>query len=102
MDAFHNGTIFCCASHLVYLALNQTPPPSSEDIALRSPRNPMTGDQRRLFVTLFLPGLITIVSTYILLTALRDFRDDFSNEIWNELGYGNNAAIFTPVRSRSH
>jgi hypothetical protein len=92
---FTTGVFFVVPLILFTWLLNQTPPPSSEDIELRSQRSPMTGDQRKLFVTLFLPGLITIVSTYILLTALRDFRDDFSNEIWKELGYGNNAAIFT-------
>jgi hypothetical protein len=35
-----------------------------------------------------------ITVTYVLLTALRDFRDNFANEIWTELGFGNQAAVF--------
>ena len=92
---FTTGIFFVVPLVLFTWLLNQAPPPSAEDVALRSPRSPMTGDERKTFLTLFLPGLITIVCTYILLTALRDFRDDFSNEIWSELGYGSNAAIFT-------
>jgi hypothetical protein len=92
---FVTGLFFVVPLIVFTWLLNQVPPPTPADIALRSPRSPMTGEERRSFVKLFLPGLIAIVSTYVLLTALRDFRDDFSNEIWNELGYGNSAAIFT-------
>ncbi|HVX50085.1 MAG TPA: DUF5690 family protein, partial [Chitinophagaceae bacterium] len=42
-----------------------------------------------------LPGISMIVATYVLLTILRDFRDNFSNEIYTEIGYGNDASIFT-------
>jgi hypothetical protein len=32
---------------------------------------------------------------YMLLTAFRDFRDNFSAEVWKTLGYGNSPEIFT-------
>jgi hypothetical protein len=36
-----------------------------------------------------------IVFAYILLTAFRDFRDNFAAEIWAALGYGGEAAVFS-------
>jgi hypothetical protein len=42
-----------------------------------------------------LAGLSVIIFVYVLLTVLRDFRDNFANELWTELGYGNQASIFT-------
>ena len=32
---------------------------------------------------------------YVLLTAFRDFRDNFAAEIWTALGHGGEAAIFS-------
>jgi hypothetical protein len=75
--------------------LNKIPPPNAEDEALRTKRKPMTGAERIKFTLTFLPGLILLVSTYTLLTAFRDFRDNFSAEIWKSIGYGDKPAIFT-------
>jgi hypothetical protein len=46
-------------------------------------------------VKTFLPGIIFFTLTYILLTTFRDFRDNFSAEVWKTLGYGNSPGIFT-------
>jgi len=96
---FLAGGFFVLPMLLFTWLLNHIPPPTNEDIALRSVRKPMTGVERKQFLATFLPGIIVIVFTYVLLTVLRDFRDNFSNELWNELGYGNNAAIFTQTET---
>lgn len=75
--------------------LDKIPPPTPEDEALRTKRQPMTGKERWQFTITFLPGLILLVLTYTLLTAFRDFRDNFSAEIWKSLDYGDKPAIFT-------
>jgi hypothetical protein len=75
--------------------LDRIPPPSATDIALRTKREPMTGVQRRQFLHDFGRGMFLLTLVYILLTAFRDFRDNFSAEIWTALGYGDNAEIFT-------
>jgi len=62
---------------------------------MRTKRMPMTKQERKTFLATFLPGIVVIVITYVLLTILRDFRDNFANELYAELGYGNNPAIFT-------
>lgn len=96
---FIAGGFFVLPMLLFTWLLNHVPPPTAEDVTLRSARKPMTGTERKEFIARFLPGIIVIVFTYVLLTILRDFRDNFSNELWNELGYGNNAAIFTETET---
>jgi len=75
--------------------LSALPPPSARDEAERVKRAPMTGAERRSFLKAYAPGLIAIVVAYVLLTAFRDFRDNFAAEIWAALGYGGKAAIFS-------
>jgi hypothetical protein len=75
--------------------LDKIPPPTAEDELLRTKRQPMTGRERMQFTLTFLPGLVLLVLTYTLLTAFRDFRDNFSAEIWKSLDYGDKPEIFT-------
>ena len=96
---FYTGAIFLIPLFVFTWLLNHIPAPTEHDIQLRSVRNPMTKQERKNFIQLFLPGIITIVTTYVLLTILRDFRDNFSNELYTELGYGNNASIFTETET---
>lgn len=81
--------------------LDQVPPPTAEDEQLRTKRQPMTGKERMQFTKTFLPGLVLLVLTYMLLTAFREFRDNFSADIWKALGYGGQPGVFlqteTPV-----
>lgn len=79
--------------------LDKIPPPTAEDEVLRTKRSPMTGKERIKYSLTFAPGLILLVLTYMLLTAFRDFRDNFSKEIWQSLGYGNAPGIFTYTES---
>ena len=55
----------------------------------------MTGRERAAFLQAYAPGLILLVLSYVLLTAFRDFRDNFAAEIWAGLGYGGEAGIFS-------
>ena len=92
---FYTASIFLIPLFLFTWLLNHVPAPTDKDIYLRCVRKPMTKPERKNFIHFFLPGLIVIITTYVLLTILRDFRDNFSNELYNELGYGNNPDIFT-------
>lgn len=95
--------VACCvffAPLLLFLKmLDQVPPPNAEDEALRTKRQPMTGRERIQFTKTFLPGLVLLVLTYMLLTAFREFRDNFSANIWEALGYGNQPAVFTQTET---
>ena len=55
----------------------------------------MYGAARTAFLAEYGVGIGLLVTAYVLATALRDFRDNFAAELWNGLGYGNGAAIFT-------
>jgi MFS family permease len=75
--------------------LDKTPPPSIDDERMRTKRERMDASKRKKFIKTFLPGLVFLIIAYIMLTALRDFRDNFASEIWTTLGYGDNPEIFT-------
>jgi hypothetical protein len=83
---------------LFLFLLNKIPPPTAEDELLRTKRQPMTGEERKKFTLTFLPGLILLVLAYMLLTAYRDFRDNFSAEIWRSLGISD-PKIFTQTET---
>lgn len=91
--------VTCCVFSLPLLGflylVDKIPPPTPQDEALRTRRQPMNRADRKHFVASFLPGIILFVLAYMLLTAFRDFRDNFSAEMWKTLGYGNSPQIFT-------
>jgi hypothetical protein len=92
---FFTGLIFIAPMVLFVFLLEQIPAPTKEDIELRSERVPMTAEQRRDFVISFLPGIVLLVITYIMLSVLRDFRDNFAADIWKEAGFEKMPSIFT-------
>lgn len=104
MSAAHIGPFWMpAAAAAVFLplllastwVLEQLPPPSAQDEAERVRREPMTRRQRAEFIKAYAPGLTLLVLAYVLLTAFRDFRDNFAAEIWRALGYGEAANVFS-------
>ena len=89
------GLLFMPMLLLSVWVLSQLPPPSARDEAERVRRAPMTSEERGSFLRAYAPGLIAIIFAYVLLTAFRDFRDNFAAEIWTALGYGGEAGIFS-------
>ena len=89
------GLLFTPLLLVCVFGLSVMPPPSAEDQRLRVARVPMDGPARRAMFSAYAPGLIALVVVYVGLTALRDFRDNFAAEIWNGLGFKNDAAIFS-------
>ena len=81
------GACFVIPMAIVVFLLASLPPPTEEDIASRTERKPMDAQARKRFFMAYLPGLLPLTVLYILLTAYRDFRDNFSVEIWQDLGY---------------
>lgn len=92
---FVTGAVFLLPTIFFTLLLAKTPPPSDIDKQLRTVRVPMSGKERKKFIQTFLPGLSLLITTYVLLTIIRDYRSNFAANIWEELGMENNAAIFT-------
>ncbi|MBT1702888.1 DUF5690 family protein [Chryseosolibacter indicus] len=91
--------VTCCLFLLPLLLflwlLDKVPPPSVLDEELRTKRKPMLHEERKHFLKSFFPGIVLFVTVYVLLTIFRDFRDNFSAEVWKVLGYGNSSAIYT-------
>ncbi|WP_373517783.1 DUF5690 family protein [Pricia sp.] len=77
------------------MMLDRMPPPTEEDKFLRKERLPMSQkDRKKVLASFFFPILI-LVFFYVCLTAMRDFRDNFSREIWDAVGYKGDVAIYT-------
>jgi hypothetical protein len=96
---FVSTCLFLLPLLLFLWRINKIPPPSQSDEALRTRREPMKAPERQKFMLTFLPGLIVLILTYLLLTAFRDFRDNFSADVWKSLGYGNSPEIFTKTET---
>lgn len=79
--------------------VDKLPPPNAVDEALRTRRQPMDLQERKKFLNTFLPGIILFVLVYMLLTAFRDFRENFSSDVWKTLGFGNSPEIFTKTET---
>jgi hypothetical protein len=75
--------------------LNALPAPDARDEAERVRRTPMSAADRGRFLAAYAPGLAAIVAGYVMLTAFRDYRDNFAAEIWKALGFGGEAAVFS-------
>ena len=91
---FVAGAVFMIPLLISVWCLQQIPAPGLDDIANRTIRKPMDLDERKAFVKRFFSLLVPVVIAYILLTIVRDFSEDFANELWNETGFKDNADIF--------
>jgi hypothetical protein len=89
------GLVFTPLLLLSVWGLTLLPPPSPEDEAARVRRAPMRGHEIGEFLRDYGLGIALLVTIYIFVTALRDFRDNFAAELWTALGYANPAAVFT-------
>lgn len=79
--------------------MGQIPPPSATDQEHRTERKPMQKADRKAFISEFAVSMTIFVISYVLLTTFREFRDNFTPEIWKLLGYGNNSSIFTQTET---
>ncbi|QOI98983.1 MAG: hypothetical protein HRU70_00140 [Phycisphaeraceae bacterium] len=92
---FVTGALFLPAFAVSVWMLERLPPPTARDIEERTRRAPMMASERWAFLTRFLPGMVMLLGVYFLLTAYRDFRDNYGVEVFRELGYGETPGIFT-------
>ncbi len=92
---FVTGLVFSIPLLICVYFLEKTPPPSPDDIEIRSVRLPMSSKQRRDFIKMFLPGLIACIGIYVFATVFRDIRDNFMADMLKENGYGLQPALFT-------
>lgn len=84
---FVTGLIFIPALALSMFMLWHVPPPTAEDIAARTDREPMTRIERRAFIRKYFIGIVALVLGYTMLMGYRNVRDDFMPNILADLGY---------------
>lgn len=97
--AFATGLLFVIPLIALMYLLEKIPAPDGSDIQERTERQPMTRLQRKQFMLRFGSGIIAVIIGYLFLTIMRDVRDNFMVNIFNELGYGSKPAIFTQTET---
>ena len=76
--------------------LSRIPAPDKRDENLKSKREAMKGEDRLEILKTYGLGILMLVLTYALFSIFRDFRDNFSIEIWSEMQAGNvSAGVYT-------
>lgn len=79
---------------LVWL-MDHLPDPGAKDVEERSKRQPMRGRERWNFISQLFPSILPLLVVYFVLTAFRDFRDNYGVEMFERLGYAGAPAIFS-------
>ncbi len=92
---FATASLFFPIFLLSVWMLHRSNAPDAADLDHRSERVPMDGRQRRAFLQEHGLGFAGLVLIYILLTIIRDFRDNFVVEFWDELGYAGQPELIT-------
>ena len=96
---FYTGLVFSLPLMLFVYLMEKIPPPTQEDINYRAERIPMSAADRKNFIKEFLGGIIACVVIYCFATIFRDIRDNFGAEMWKEMGFFNQPAIFSKTET---
>ncbi|MFD0764853.1 DUF5690 family protein [Mucilaginibacter lutimaris] len=96
---FFTGLLFAAPLLLFIYLMEKIPPPDDTDVTDRMARTPMGKTQRRAFVHSLLPGLAACILIYTFATIFRDIRDNFGAEMWKEMGFFNQPAIFSKTET---
>ncbi|MBO9658675.1 MAG: hypothetical protein J7527_07595, partial [Chitinophagaceae bacterium] len=98
---FFTGLVFIIPLVFFLWMLERIPPPDEADRRERTERVPMTNADRKVFLKQFGVGLIIASATYLFLTVMRDIRDNYMANIWNELGHGSDYSVFTKTETKT-
>jgi MFS family permease len=89
------GSLFVLPLLFFAWLLERIPKPTEEDVELRSERIPMTGKDRKKLLLKFAFPITIWILFYTFLTSFRDFRDNFSRELWDAMGYKGDISIYS-------
>ncbi|MGV3603379.1 MAG: DUF5690 family protein [Dyadobacter fermentans] len=92
---FFMGLLFLPLFLMFVWMLSVIPKPTAEDMALRTERVPMTSADKRLVMRQFGFPIVCLVIFYATLVVVRDFRDNFTIEIWNEIDSDWGSSVLT-------
>lgn len=96
---FCAGVVFCVPLALFIFLMEKIPQPDEEDVKFRAERVAMNAEDRKKFIRDFLGGIVACVLIYCFATIFRDIRDNFSAEMWKEMGFFNQPAIFSKTET---
>lgn len=96
---FVTGLVFALPLLFFTWLIERIPPPDKEDEAARMNRTPMSASDRKKLVRRFLPGLVACILIYAFATIFRDIRDNFSADMWKEMGYLNQPSLFSTTET---
>jgi MFS family permease len=96
---FFTGLVFALPLLLFICLMERIPAPSEDDIKYRAERIAMTPLDRRKFTKEFAGGLIACILIYCFATIFRDIRDNFSAEMWKEMGFFNRPDLFAKTET---
>ena len=92
---FYTGALFFPMFVIASYVLSRSEGPSELDMKLRTKRMPMLKSDRIKFLKRFGGSFTFLVMIYVLLTIVRDFRDNFIVEFWDELGKSGQPELIT-------
>ncbi len=96
---FVTGLVFALPLLFFTWLMERIPPPDEGDTLARMDRTPMKAADRKKLVRSFLPGLVACIIIYGFATIFRDIRDNFSADMWKEMGYLNQPALFSTTET---
>jgi len=89
------GALFAGPLAAAVAVLAVTPPPSPDDEAARSTREPIDREGRRALFGRHATGLSSIIIVYLVVTVLRSVRADFAPQLWAGLGVDVQPRLYT-------
>ncbi|WP_131535652.1 DUF5690 family protein [Pedobacter nototheniae] len=92
---FLTGIVFLPIFIASLLMLKHAKIPDEKDVAERTVRVPMYGKDRIAFLKANGLGYFGLVAIYVLLTIIRDFRDNFIVDFWAEQGFSKAPQLIT-------
>ena len=96
---FVTGLLYIPLLVLAVWMLTKIPPPTEEEASSRGARVTLNGRERIALFTRFFTGLAAITVINLLLTILRDVKDNYAVEILRTVKPSFNPAIFTQMET---
>ncbi len=96
---FVTGCFFLPLLFLSVFLLQKIPPPSQAEKDQRGERPALNGKERKALLQAFLPGLSAVIFMNLLLTVLRDIKDNYAVEIIRQVQPNASPLLFTRMET---
>jgi MFS family permease len=97
---FMTGLVFVVPLAVLFYLLEHAPAPTSEDIQEREERVSMSSGDRKKILRDFGKGMAIIAVVYMVLTVIRDIRDNYMGNMWTELGHADDVSVYARSETR--